>query len=152
MSLAEKGGLDFVGIMQSAADDFVSYTHNNGRLLQQLNPYVMFLLCMIHSPHHILKADFKGDKVMCLTTKPKKLVHYRRACMSRDDLSLFYYFCVSLCICISTFRPYIKKEFACASLVQDFWSWKVAAEADPSYILITYLEKKCMLNYIGAFL
>ena len=112
----------------------------------------MFLLCMIHSLHHILKADFKGDEVMCLNTKPKRLVHCCRACISGDGLSLFHHFCVSLCICISTFRPYIKKEIVCASLVQDFGSWKVVAEADPSYILITDLEKKCMVNYIGAFL
>ncbi|XP_044439356.1 uncharacterized protein [Triticum aestivum] len=38
-SLAEKGGVDFDGIMQSAADDL---------------------------------ADFKGDEVMCLNTKPKR--------------------------------------------------------------------------------
>ena len=117
---------------------------------QQLNHQVMFLLCMIHSLHHILKADFKGDKVMCLNTKPKRLVHCCRACKSGDDLPLVPSFLFSLCTLAHL--DDIKKEFVCASQVQDFWSWKVAADADPSYILITDLEKKCMVNYIGAFL
>ena len=94
---------------------------------------------MIDSLHQIRKAEFIGDEVMCIKANLKRLVHCRRACKSGDDLSLFHHLCVSLCICISTFRPYIKKEFACASLVQDFGSWKVVAEADPSYILITDL-------------
>jgi hypothetical protein len=71
--LADKGGLDYDAIMQSAALEFVSITHLSARFAAiKLQNVSFIVLCLIYRPHRILKLDLKEDEMVIVNMNLKR--------------------------------------------------------------------------------